>query len=115
MGRHYMVLKGGNLEVHHKIFGYVRDDAKARYDRYVESLKSLPMKFGLRGRYDTIDDDEHRLLSNSPLVLGTLGKEIEGLYYYREGRSTFVHEDGKPPPHGLITVDVYGLLTILNE
>jgi hypothetical protein len=114
MGRTFILLKGGKSDTHHEVFDYVRNEAYKEYVKCDNSLVKWINPIGFRGRYDTIDERIYNRLSNSDLVLKTLGKEIEGLYFHKEGVSTFGSEEVKSL-HGLIRADVYGLLTIFNE
>ena len=113
MGRTFILLKGEKLEQHHEVFQTVKEKARKSYDSLYEKLKNTHPQFGFRGRYDIIDEKTYEQMSNSELVLKTLGKEIEGLYFSKRGLSTFVPEE--KPVHGLISSDVYGLFTIYNE
>jgi hypothetical protein len=114
MGRTLILLKGENQETHHKIFNNVKAEARKEYLGYSDSLVNSMQSFGFRGRYDTIDGKTYEQISNSDLILKTLGKEIEGLYFYKRGLSTLSPEKEKPL-HGLIRADMYGLFTVCNE
>lgn len=114
MGRTFILLKGGKLDTHHQVFDNVRNTAYEEYKKCNKSLVKWMNPVGFRGRYDTVDEIVYNRLYNSDLVLKTLGKEIEGLYFHKQGVSTFSSEETKPL-HGLVRSDVHGLLTIFNE
>ena len=113
MGRTFILMQGGNEEGHNLAFQSAKRIAEEEYRRCNNKLFGSVYKYGFRGRYDLVDEEAYNFLANSELVLGTLGRNIEGLFFEKRGIDAQIQEE--KPLRGLICADVYGLPTAYNE